>query len=240
MESQKLVIDWTQMPTYNTVMSLAVGTGLILLVSFLRYVYLKKSINTDAWAMAFFVPGFILTATGLHMTLTWPLAKYFPFDNIIFGETSLSFGVLLLTTGFYLWSRGASLMATDNPAHFIAQLGHPMSIFIGGLGLALFAIACAGLRFQLFAAPPEEPITGNFAAYPWLEATAMSGLFALVGAGAVLTPFGVKEFSSESKLTVIHKLIAITWLIAGFAFLIFGALNFFTHIGLIINTMPKS
>lgn len=28
MEPQKLIIDWTQMPTYNTVMSIAVGAGL--------------------------------------------------------------------------------------------------------------------------------------------------------------------------------------------------------------------
>ena len=30
--AEGLVIDWAQMPTYNTVMSVAVGAGLILLV----------------------------------------------------------------------------------------------------------------------------------------------------------------------------------------------------------------
>ena len=33
-EAQKLIIDWTQMPTYNTIMSVAAGAGIMSLVSF--------------------------------------------------------------------------------------------------------------------------------------------------------------------------------------------------------------
>src|SRR4051794_10114077 len=86
-----LVIDWTQMPTYNTIMSVAAGTGLLSLVWFARDLARDREVDVEPWALAFAVPGFILVATGLHMTLTWPFAKYFPFDNIIFGETSLAF-----------------------------------------------------------------------------------------------------------------------------------------------------
>lgn len=173
------------------------------------------------------------------MTLTWPLAKYFPFDNIIFGETSLAFGTLLVAASFYLWKKGVDLVGSSDPAKQIAAVASPISIFIGGMGLALFAIACAGLSFKLFAAPPEEPITGFFADYPWLEAIGMSGLFALVGAGAVLAPFASKNFSCEMSLTNLQKALYLSWLVAGYSFLLFGALNFYTHIGLIINTMPS-
>lgn len=238
MEPQKLIIDWTQMPTYNTVMSIAVGAALIALAALLKNIYFKKEINVEAWSVSFGVPGFILVTTGLHMTLTWPLGKYFPFDNIIFGETSLAFGTLLVAASFYLWNKGGTLVGTPDPAKQIGTLTQPISIFIGGMGLALFAIACAGLSFKLFAAPPEEPITGFFADYPWLEAIGMSGLFALVGVGAVLSPFASKNFSCEKSLTKIQKALYVSWLVAGYSFLLFGALNFYTHIGLIINTMP--
>lgn len=239
METARLVIDWTQMPTYNTVMSIAVGAGLISLVTLLRNIYLKKEINFEAWSLSFLVPGLVLTTTGLHMTLTWPFAKYFPFDNIIFGETSLAFGILLLVASFYLWKRGSNIIGANDPAKHIGTIVGPLSTFIGGMGLALFAIACAGVSFKLFAAPPEEPITGVFAEYPWIEAIGMSGLLALVGVGAVLTPFAVKNFSCENSLTKIQKAIFLSWLLSGYSFLLFGALNFYTHIGLIVNTMPK-
>ncbi|MNL69793.1 hypothetical protein D3C87_1946980 [compost metagenome] len=65
----------------------------------------------------------------------------------------------------------------------------------------------------------------------------MSGLFALVGLGAVLSSFGVRNFSSDAAPDLLQKIIAFSWGLAGLAFLLFGALNFFTHIGLIVNTM---
>ncbi|WP_281281447.1 DUF981 family protein [Paenibacillus dokdonensis] len=108
----------------------------------------------------------------------------------------------------------------------------PITYFAGAMGLALFSIAIAGMYFQLFAAPPEEPISGRFADYPLLEATFISGLYALTGIGAILLPFSLHMGSA-----VITRIMKICWLIGGIAFLLFGALNYFTHIGLIIHTM---
>ncbi|HET6360610.1 MAG TPA: DUF981 family protein [Gemmatimonadota bacterium] len=68
-----LRIDWTTMPTYNTVMAVAAGAGLIMLVLFARELLRSPSdVLPESWALAFGVVGVILTATGLHMTLTWP------------------------------------------------------------------------------------------------------------------------------------------------------------------------
>jgi uncharacterized membrane protein len=232
-----LVIDWTQMPTYNTIMSVSAGAALISLVSFGRAVLREKDIHLESWAIAFAVPGLILTITGVHMSLTWPFAKYFPFDNIIFGETSFAFGVLLLAAAFYLWNRGDAIVASGDPARHLARVARPIGPFIFGMGLALCAIAMAGLVFQLFAAPPEEPISGAFAAYPWLEATVISGMFGIVGLGAVVFPFSLSYSSTNAKVTVVHRFIGWVWGLSGLGFLLFGALNFFTHIGLIIHTM---
>ncbi len=118
-----------------------------------------------------------------------------------------------------------------------ASVARPLGIFVVGLGLALFGIAAAGLIFQLFAAPAEEPVAGVFAAYPVVEAVFISGLFALIGLGAVLFPLALNSFSSHGKLTPIVRVVGSIWLVTGIVFLLFGAMNFYTHIGLIVKSM---
>ena len=235
-EADKLVIDWANMPTYNTVMSVAVGAGLILLVLLGREILKDpKKVVYEGWSLAFAVLGFILTTTGLHMTLTWPLAAGgFPFDNIIFGETSLAFGVLMLAAAVYLWFRGRAALEREDAVEHLSAVARPVSVFVLGMGLGLIAIAIAGVTYQLFAAPPQEPISGAFADYPLVEAIFMSGLIALVGVGAVLFPFGLRSTPVAAKIRVV---IGWAWALSGLAFVLFGAMNFFTHIGLIVNTM---
>lgn len=240
-----LKIDWSTMPTYNTIMSVAAGAALIALVVLGRDLVRARPgapgaepLQTDGWAVALGVLGLVLFPTALHMTLTWPLAKGgFPFDNVIFGETSLGLSALLLGAAFYLWKRGAVVRDADDPLAEAARVARPISWFVGGLGLSLFGIAAAGITYQLFAAPPQEPISGAFAQWPWLEATFMSGLFALVGLGAVLFPFAVHHLRSGRRHTWTIRWIGAVWMVAGVVFLLFGAMNFFTHIGLIVNTM---
>ncbi|MEU3566358.1 DUF981 family protein [Kitasatospora sp. NPDC127067] len=228
-----LKIDWARMPTYNTIMSVAAGAGLLLVVELGRRLLARgRTITLDGWALAFGALGFTLVTTGLHMTLTWPLARQgFPFDNIIFGEPALAFGVLLLTASFYLWTRGSELLAADGVDRTV-RVAAPISVFVFGMGLACFGIAAAGWRYTLFAAPPEEPVSGEFSDRPWLEASFMSGLYVLVGIGALLFPFALR---SPRRWT--SPVIGAAWGLAGLAFLAFGGLNYFTHIGLIVNTM---
>lgn len=231
---QDLKIDWASMPTYNTIMAVAAGAGLILVVRFLAQITAgQRTWRPEGWALAFGVVGFILTTTGLHMTLTWPLAAGgFPFDNIIFGEPSLAFGVLLLAAAFMLWKRGLELVESPTPTTALSQLAGPMSVFVFGMGLACFGIAAAGIGYELFAAPPQEPISGEFADYPMIEAVFISGLYALVGIGAVLFPFALRGSGGG-----VLRVLKIVWGVAGIVFLLFGAMNYFTHIGLIVNTM---
>lgn len=232
-----LKINWAQMPTYNTIMAVAAGAGLLLVVS-LGYLLVRgRRVTPDGWALAFGVLGLVLTVTGLHMTLTWPLAAGgFPFDNVIFGEPALAFGVLMLAAALWLWKRGAVLakerVADDDVAGTVGRVSGPVSLFVFGVGLACFGIAAAGWRYTLFAAPPQEPISGQFASHPLVEATFMSLLYVGVGGGAVLFPFALRW---RNRLVV--GLTGLAWGLSGLGFLVFGALNYFTHIGLIVNTM---
>lgn len=229
-----LKINWAEMPTYNTIMAVAAGAGLLLTVELGRRLVAPRAVlHTEGWALAYGVLGTILTLTGLHMTLTWPLAAGgFPFDNIIFGEPALAFGVLMLFAALLLWKRGKLLEESpDRPAH-VKGLAGPISIFILGMGLACFAIAAAGLWYELFAAPEQEPISGLLSGHPMIEATFISLLYALVGVGAVLFPAALNTPAGP-----IIRAVGICWAVAGALFLIFGALNYFTHIGLIVNTM---
>lgn len=234
-----LKIDWANMPTYNTIMAVAVGAALIGLVMLGRQLLTSpQEVEADGWALTFGILGGILTATGLHMTLTWPLAAGgFPFDNIIFGETSLGFGVLLLGAALYLWKRGAAALATSKPVETLARVAQPITVFVGGLGLSLLAIAVAGVKYQLFAAPPQEPISGEFADYPLVEAIFMSGLIGIVGLGALAFAVLVNRLRSTGTAGVWARITGWLWTVSGVLFLLFGAMNFFTHIGLIVNTM---
>ena len=232
-QQQGLTINWEQLPTYNTVMSVAAGAGLILVVMLGRELARDpENVTVEGYSLAFGVLGLILTTTGFHMTVTWPLAPDFPYDNIIFGESSFAFGVLLLAAAFAGWRRGAELIASERPVERLAVVARPMSVFVVGIGLSMIAIAVAGMQFQLFVAPPPEPITGWFAQWPWVEATFVSGLYFLVGLGAVLSPLALGR--RGAWFTAVGWM----WAVTGVAFLLFGAFTFYAHIGLIVRTMP--
>ena len=57
-----------------------------------------------------------------------------------------------------------------------------------------------------------------------------------MGLGAVLFPAAVTE-ARTGALGVASKVAGVAWGLAGLAFLLFGAMNYYTHIGLIVNTM---
>lgn len=242
-----MVIDWSVSAVYNTIMSVSTGIGLLLILRFGSHLAKEKVGQLEGWAIGFGIPGFILTITGAHMILTWPLSKIgFPFDDIIFGEPSLAFGIMLVAVSILLWRKsnlyikqGINMNDTKIVSSTLSKelpyLIKPLSYFAAAMGLALISIAFAGIKYQLFAAPPQEPISGAFADYPMLEATFISGLYAITGIGAVLLPFSLNKNANPNYAKVIKYL----WTIAGIIFVLFGAMNYFTHIGLIVNTMAK-
>ena len=80
------------------------------------------------------------------------------------------------------------------------------------------------------AAPPEEPITGRFGHLPWIEALFLGGLWGVIAVGALL--FAIAFWARKPGL--------LRWaywaiLLGGIALLLFGAMNFYTHIGMYTN-----
>ncbi len=231
--AEGLVIDWAQMPTYNTVMSVAVGAGLILLVMLGRELLRAPGkIVVEGWSLAFGVLGTILTATGLHMTLTWPLAAGgFPFDNIVFGETSLAFGVLLLAAAFYLWTRGRARSSGPTPPStcrpWRARLGvrarhgpRPRRHRDRGRDVPALRRAAGGADLRRVRRLPARRGDLHVRAHR--------------ARGRRRDPL---PFAVRSGRRVVRVVIGWAWGLSGVAFLLFGAMNFFTHIGLIVNTM---
>jgi hypothetical protein len=225
------------MKMYNTLMAVATGVALLLIVSFATKLYRGEVMVYEGWAVAFGALGAILTFLGAHMTVTWPLPKLAPncctHDNIVFGEPALAFGVILLAAAALLWRYGGALPQRD-PADvgaWLVAVARPISWFGAAMGLALFAIAVAGVKYKLFAAPPQEPISGEFADHPLVEAIFISALWAVIGLGAVLLPFALRRPTPG-----LVNAVRLCWVAGGAVLLAFGVLNYFTHIGLLINS----
>lgn len=235
---EPLVIDWGNMPTYNTIMAVSAGASLLGVAKFGKEL-LEGKLNTKGWALNFGALGLILFVSGAHLSLTWPI-KFLPFDNIIFGETSFAIGALDLVLAFYLWQSSTRIEQAVNPLQLISRELSTFKYLLIGLGLSLGFIALAGYEWKFFVAPPQEPISGPMGQqFPTLQYISLSSIFLLVGIASVLTSVFFTDFSkNQATLQWYHKLNYLLLVAMGWTLLAFGAFVFYTHIGFIINTMP--
>ncbi|MGE7623457.1 DUF981 family protein [Viridibacillus sp. NPDC096237] len=239
------MIDWATTQFNSSIMSVSIGVGLLLIIRFMKHLKKSKIGQLEGWSIGFAMPGFILTITGTHMSLNKPLSKIdFPYNQIIFSELSLAFGVLLLAVAILLWrkatifeKRNIDYIDTITISRILMKeapiLLKPLSYFTFAIGLALLSISMASIRLHLFSASTEEPIYSALAKYPLVEGLFLSGLYALTGIGAILLPFTLKKYANSSKF----KLMITCWNIAGIAFILYGVMNYFTHIGLVVHTL---
>ena len=220
------------MIVYNELVAITAGAGLIGFALFLADLLRNKRIDSESWAAFFGVTGLLLLVTGLHTTLTWPFGGGgFEYANIAFGQPAAGFGALLVLAAVYLW-RHRELLAGDvqTANSTILTALKPAGIFVGALGLAMAALAITFVRFQLGAAPPEEPISGRFGHLPIIEALFLGGLWGIVALGALL--FAVALWAERPRLLTWAVR---AWVVGGVVFLLFGAMNFYTHIGMYDN-----
>jgi uncharacterized membrane protein len=220
------------MIVYNEVVAITAGAGLLGFAAFLADLIRSKRINSEGWAAFFGTTGLLLLVTGLHTTLTWPFGgDGFEYANIAFGQPAAGFGALLLLAAVYLW-RHRTMFAGDvelaKETAFAAL--KPGGIFVGALGLAMAVLAITFVRFQLGAAPPEEPISGRFGHLPIIEALFLGGLWGVVALGALL--FAIALWTDRLRLL---QWAVWAWVVGGVVFLLFGAMNFYTHIGMYDN-----
>ncbi len=220
------------MIVYNELIAMTAGAGLLGFAAFLANLIGGKRIESEGWAAFFGVTGLLLLVTGLHTTVTWPFGgDGFEYANIAFGQPAAAFGALLLLAAIYLW-RHRELYAGPLEAVKTTTLAalKPAGIFVGALGLGMAVLAIAFVRFQLGAAPPEEPISGRFGEWPIIEALFLGGLWGVVALGALL--FAIALWTDRPQLL---KWAVRAWVVGGVVFLLFGAMNFYTHIGMYDN-----
>ncbi len=220
------------MVVYNELVAITAGAGLLGFAWFLSHLVRGKHIDSEGWAAFFGVTGLLLLALGLHTTVTWPFGgKGFEYANVAFGQPAAGFGALLLFAAVYLWRHRTLFRGETAEANTAALAAlKPVAIFVGALGLAMGVLAITFVRFQLGAAPAEEPISGRFGHLPILEALFLGGLWGVVALGALL--FAI------AMLTDRHQLLRWSiwsWVVGGAVFLLFGAMNYYTHIGMYYN-----
>ncbi len=222
------------MTVYNEIMALMSGAGLLGFAWFLQQLIRKEPIESEGWAGFFGVTGLILLVTGLHTTLTWPFSEGgFEYANVAFGQPAAAFGALMLFAAIYLW-RHREMFSGELDAAAVSERAlralRPVSIFVGALGLGMAVLAIAFVRYQLGAAPPEEPISGRFGGMPILEALFLGGLWGVIAIGAIL--FAIALLTNRPQLL---RWAIRAWVIGGVVMLLFGAMNFYTHLGMYYN-----
>ncbi len=220
------------MVVYNELVAITAGAGLLGFAAFLADLLRGRKIESEGWAAFFGVTGALLLVLGVHTTVTWPFGgDGFEYANIAFGQPAAGFGALLLFAAIYLWRHRARFdgEADEARTRTLAAL-RPVGIFVGALGLGMAALAITFVRFQLGAAPPEEPISGRFGDMPIIEALFLGGLWGVVALGAIL--FAVALWADRVHLLVWAVR---SWVVGGAVLLLFGAMNFYTHIGMYYN-----
>lgn len=220
------------MVVYNELVAVTAGAGLLGVAWFVALLVRGRRIESEGWAGFFGVTGVLLLLMGIHTTVTWPFGgNGFEYANVAFGQPAAGFGALLLFAAVYLWRHRTMFTGDAETANAAALAAlKPVSIFVGTLGLAMGVLAIAFVRYQLGAAPPQEPISGRFGQWPILEALFLGGLWGIVAIGAIL--FAIAELTDRPQLL---RWVVWAWVIGGAVFLLFGALNYYTHLGMYYN-----
>jgi hypothetical protein len=219
----------------NTIVGLAAGVGLMLFARLLKHLVAGEKISAEGFSLAFGITGFILTVMGLVITVTWPY-RLVLHANVMMGEPALAFGVTLAAASFYTWSRRDLFAALGERSregeslNAITAVMQPVAVWIFALGLMMASLAVAILYYRLGAAPPQEPISGLLT-NTRVESVFLGLLWGLTAAGALLFPAAIKNWHRTTLAAV-----RLCWMISGALFLLFSALNFFTHIGLLLHT----
>jgi uncharacterized membrane protein len=198
---------------YNTLMAVCAGLGLVLTANVLRH-WKNDSLQNHArdHGIALIAVGFPLALLSFLMATTWPLHVNPPV-NIAFAEPSALFGILLLLAGIVLIFARSCTWPT------------PVMIVVFVVGMILATISSAIFSYNLIGdAPPMEPITGQVTGW---ENTVFGVVYALAALGCLVAPWA-------NRLRA-YYVTYLSWTLAGVFFILFGVLNYRTHIGMLLN-----
>jgi uncharacterized membrane protein len=221
---------------YNTIVGLAAGVGLLLVARLLKQFANGEKVQPEGFALAFGITGFVQTVLGLTISVMWPYTKVLH-ANIMMGEPALAFGVLLVAAAVFLWRQrdvigelGQGNEKSAKASAYVVAVLRPVSVWIFATGFMMASLVVAIVYYQLGHAPPQEPISGYFTD-TWVETAFLALVWGLISLGALLSPAAISK--SNRKLVNVARL---CWSVAGALLVLFSAMNYFTHIGLLMNT----
>lgn len=232
---------------YNTLMGLAASVSLLLLVVFPQKGATASLNIRQSWAVTFGGLGGLLVVLSLHMVLVWPLMSM---ANLVFGEPSLLFGVLLIIAAIIIYrtpvdesvvseahtdedrSELRSLWNIDNLPTGLNLALRPVSYVgaLGGVMVILLGWATGVIGEVVWRAPPNEWPTGLVAG-TGIEPVFMTATYTILGVGAILIPFGLHN---PSRLETAGRLLTI----AGILLLIITMISFIGHVSLSVGAPP--
>ncbi|GAA3937606.1 hypothetical protein GCM10023085_18710 [Actinomadura viridis] len=226
---------------HNTIMGEAAGMALIGIALFLWQARRGRRIWAKGWALTFGVGAVILTSLSWDTLTTGPFTAK-PVINMVFGGPLFWFGILLGAAAVYLWTHADTLQeplegATEDAASYRfagATIGTllPVSLPILATGLNLLGNAVAIIRFNLVGgAPPNEPITGRLGHMEWMENGTFGLIYGVAAVATLLLVWAVRDLRGRIAAAVI-----VMYAGTGLFFLVFSALNEYTHPGLMVNT----
>jgi hypothetical protein len=218
---------------------LAAGTALLLVASLFRKLANGEKPAAEGFALSFGITGFILIVLGITISVMWPYTKQLH-ANIMMGEPALAFGALLAAASLFLWSRqdlfeylGEQNDKSDQAIAHILQVLRPVSAWIFATGLMMASLTAAILYYKLGQPPPQEPISGHFS-NSWVEPGFLALLWGITALGALLLPAALIRWNRKLLMVTV-----VCWTISGRLFVLFSAMNYFSHIGLLMNTSDR-
>lgn len=221
-------------------MGVCAGLALVLVALLGKKLLRRETIAPEGWSLSFGVVGVVLTFLSGLMAVTWPLTVNPPL-NIIFAEPSLLLGVMLIAASIFLGKQKDAVNAlassnkktADEAEIYLRRVLAPISWVIFGVGLILAFSTIAIFRFTIVgSAPAAEPISGLLHDYPLIENTFFGVLYGLPAVGALLMPFALRKPRS-----MLSTIVGYSWVIAGISFLLFSAMNYYTHSGMLVNIL---
>ncbi|MCB0932096.1 MAG: DUF981 family protein [Mycobacterium sp.] len=216
---------------YNTLVGVAAGAAMVLVPMLARMMARGESVAAEGWSICFGVLGAILAVFGGLIAVTWPLnAK--PQVNIMFGEPTCFLGLLLLAAAMYLWRHAGDFRELDDDGwRALLRVAGPVSWLLFVLGLVLLSITIAIFRFTAVGvAPRAEPVAGQLANVPWLENSLIGLLYGLAAIGTLLAPWAVRNLGGG-----LARLAGTCLVVGGVALVLYSAVNYYTHIGLLMG-----
>jgi len=230
---------------YNTVMGLAASAGVLLLVVFSQRGARAPADVRKAWAVVFGALGTVLTVLGVHLNVEWPLLGA---ANVIFGEPSLMFGVLLLAAAVIIYrtpvEEAKSLSEMDDGISLsdlwdVEPLPRELAValrpvaYVGALaGVMVVLLGWGGAAFgEIVFRPPTTEWPTGIVAGTGLEIVYMTATYTLLGLGAILLPAGLHN---PDRLRTAGVLLSVSALLVLFITLI----SFLGHVSLSAGVPP--